>query len=119
MSADGCVAADGTVMLNSAKRAHLEFVRQVCTRLGIATYGITSQLREGFPGREPSIYLPGREPAVETDEADGTDETDEIDGTDGTDEPVGTDEVPRTAQEDKDDEDDKASESDPAEPDRT
>jgi DNA primase len=26
----------------------------VCTRLGIGTYGITEQVREGFPGREPS-----------------------------------------------------------------
>jgi DNA primase len=53
-AADGCVAADGTVMLNSAAREDLEFVRLVCTRLGIGTFGITTQLREGFPGREPS-----------------------------------------------------------------
>ena len=26
----------------------------MCTRLGIGTFGITTQLREGFPGREPS-----------------------------------------------------------------
>ncbi|WP_240917258.1 DNA primase [Nocardioides sp. HDW12B] len=53
-AADGCVAADGTVMLNSARREHLEFVRALCTRLGIATFGITTQMREGFPGRAPS-----------------------------------------------------------------
>ncbi|WP_239076616.1 DNA primase [Actinocatenispora rupis] len=53
-AADGCVAADGTVMLNSAKRANLEFVRDLCTRLGIGTYGITQQRRAGFPGREES-----------------------------------------------------------------
>ena len=53
-AADGCVAADGTVILNSADRSNLEFVRLVCTRLGIATYGITSQRRVGFEGREPS-----------------------------------------------------------------
>jgi DNA primase len=53
-AADGCVATDGTVMLNSADREALEFVRTVCTRLGIATYGITTQRREGFPGRPPS-----------------------------------------------------------------
>ena len=29
-------------------------MRDLCTRLGIGTYGITTQLREGFPGREPS-----------------------------------------------------------------
>jgi len=53
-AADGCVAKDGTVILNSAKRTDLEFVRDVCSRLGIGTYGITSQMREGFPGRPPS-----------------------------------------------------------------
>ena len=53
-AADGCVAADGTVIMNSADRNDLEFFRTVCTRLGIGTYGITTQLREGFPGREPS-----------------------------------------------------------------
>ncbi len=54
LAADGHVAKDGTVMLNSATRAHLEFVRLLCSRLGIGTYGITTQVREGFPGREPS-----------------------------------------------------------------
>ncbi len=53
-AADGCVAADGTVILNSADQDNLEFVRHLCTRLGIGTYGITTQMREGFPGREPS-----------------------------------------------------------------
>ena len=50
-AADGCVAADGTVILNSANSADLEFVRMLCTRLGIATYGITTQSRVGFAGR--------------------------------------------------------------------
>lgn len=50
---DGCVAEDGTVILNSADRADLEFVRTICTRLGIATYGITAQSRVGL-GSEPS-----------------------------------------------------------------
>ena len=53
-AADGCVAADGTVILNSARRENLEFVRTLCTRLGIATFGITQQMRIGFDGREPS-----------------------------------------------------------------
>src|SRR5207237_1554778 len=53
-AADGCVAKDGTCMLNSADRSDLEFVRAVCTRLGIGTYGITMQMRPGFEGREPS-----------------------------------------------------------------
>src|SRR5919109_478789 len=54
VAADGHVAKDGTVMLNCADRTTLEYVRAVCTRLGIGTYGITEQVREGFPGREPS-----------------------------------------------------------------
>ena len=54
LAADGHVAKDGTVMLNSATREHLEFVRQLCLRLGIVTYGVTHQMRAGFPGRELS-----------------------------------------------------------------
>jgi DNA primase len=54
VAADGHVANDGKVILNSADRETLEYVRAVCTRLGIGTYGITEQVREGFPGREPS-----------------------------------------------------------------
>ena len=49
-AADGCVAADGTVILNSADRSALEFVRDVCTRLGVGTYGITTQNRRGIDG---------------------------------------------------------------------
>jgi DNA primase len=56
-AADGCVADDGQVILNSANKENLEFARTLCTRLGIATYGITGHLREGSPGRDPSyIY---------------------------------------------------------------
>lgn len=50
-AADGCVAKDGTVMLNSASRDDLEFVRLLGLRIGIGTYGITEQLRQGLPGR--------------------------------------------------------------------
>jgi DNA primase len=57
LAADGHVAKDGTIMLHCADRATLEHVRAVCTRLGIGTYGITEQVRVGFPGREPgSIF---------------------------------------------------------------
>ncbi len=55
-AADGCVAADGTVIMNSADREDLEFFRTVCTRLGIATYGITSQMRTGFGGEPSALY---------------------------------------------------------------
>ncbi|MGW5875716.1 DNA primase [Nocardiopsis terrae] len=54
LAADGHVSKDGTVLLNCADRSVLEHVRMVATRLGIGTYGITEQVREGFPGREPS-----------------------------------------------------------------
>ncbi|MEV5709142.1 DNA primase, partial [Actinoallomurus sp. NPDC052274] len=54
VAADGHVAKDGTVMLHCADRDVLEYVRTLCARLGIGTYGITEQVREGFPGREPS-----------------------------------------------------------------
>ncbi|WP_425454378.1 DNA primase [Nocardioides marmoriginsengisoli] len=55
-AADGCVAADGTLILNSATRENLEFVRLLCTRLGIATYGITSQRRLGIHGVETDLF---------------------------------------------------------------
>lgn len=48
LATDGHVSKDGTVMLNSSERAHLEFVRDVCTKLGIGTYGITTQWRVGL-----------------------------------------------------------------------
>ena len=53
-AADGCISTTGTIMLNSARRYELEYVRLVCTRLGIGTYGVTEQVRVGFPGMEPS-----------------------------------------------------------------
>ena len=57
VAADGHVAKDGTVMLHCADRSTLDAVRTICTRLGIGTYGITEQWRQGFPGREQSpIY---------------------------------------------------------------
>jgi DNA primase len=55
LAADGHVAKDGTVMLNSANRQDLEFVRDVCTRLGIGTYGITSQRRVGINAVDSSL----------------------------------------------------------------
>jgi len=56
-AADGCVSDQGNPALNCARKEHLEAVRDIATRLGIATYGITMQMREGFPGRDPSaIY---------------------------------------------------------------
>ena len=55
-AADGCVAADGTVILNSADRSDLEFVRDVCTRLGIGSYGITRQSRVGLGAAPADLF---------------------------------------------------------------
>ncbi|WP_441924739.1 DNA primase [Marmoricola sp. RAF53] len=55
-AADGCVAADGTLILSSAVRGNLEFVRTLCSRLGIATYGITTQRRVGIDGIESELH---------------------------------------------------------------
>ncbi|MGC2857646.1 DNA primase [Novispirillum sp. DQ9] len=53
LAADGHVSKDGTVMLNSATRRNLEWVRAAATRLGLGTYGITTASRSGF-GAAPS-----------------------------------------------------------------
>jgi len=47
-AADGHVAKDGTVILNSARREDLEWVRQTATALGLACYGITTVWRKGL-----------------------------------------------------------------------
>jgi hypothetical protein len=59
----GYFAADGwsggtNASLSSAVRAHLEHVRDICTLLGIGTYGITSKTRTGF-GKESEIFEVG------------------------------------------------------------
>lgn len=53
-AADGTVGDQGNVVLNSARREHLEAVRDIALCLGISTYGITSKWRKGFPDREES-----------------------------------------------------------------
>ncbi|MDH7973165.1 DNA primase [Sphingomonas sp. AR_OL41] len=53
LAADGHVAKDGTVMLNSADPAALDAVRDIALRVGIATYGRTTLMRKGF-GTAPS-----------------------------------------------------------------
>ena len=53
-AADGTVSKTGQVMLASANLAHLEAARDVALGLGISAYGITMQMRAGFPGRDPS-----------------------------------------------------------------
>ena len=48
LAADGHVAKDGTVMLNSSNPETLEAIRDICTSLGIATYGRTTLMRKGY-----------------------------------------------------------------------
>ncbi|MGI8937150.1 MAG: DNA primase [Iamia sp.] len=56
IAADGHVSKDGTVILNSAKREDLEFVRLLCLRMGIGTYGITEQRRRGLGQADSSLF---------------------------------------------------------------
>jgi len=56
MAADGHVSKDGTVMLHCADPAVLEWVRTAATRLGLATYGITSQQRVGLGSVATPIF---------------------------------------------------------------
>ncbi|CAA9388552.1 MAG: DNA primase, partial [uncultured Quadrisphaera sp.] len=55
-AADGCVADDGDATLASADRKALEHVERLCTRLGIATNGITTQLRRGYGTADSEIH---------------------------------------------------------------
>lgn len=56
LAADGCVAKDGTVLLNSSVKVNLEFARLIAMRLGIGTYGITGRLRMGINKKMSYIY---------------------------------------------------------------
>ncbi|MGY1813619.1 DNA primase [Blastococcus sp. SYSU D00820] len=55
-AADGCVADDGDAILNSADPENLEYVRRLCTRLGIGTYGVAKQERVGIDGVPSDVY---------------------------------------------------------------
>ena len=55
-AADGHVAKDGTVILNSSNADNLEAVRDIATRLGIGTFGRTSQTRLGLGGRMSDVH---------------------------------------------------------------
>lgn len=58
-AADGDVDKTGRPTLSSASRKTLEYVRVICNRSGIGTYGIREHVRSGF-GRPPTpIYLLG------------------------------------------------------------
>ncbi|HEY7874172.1 MAG TPA: DNA primase [Actinomycetota bacterium] len=55
-AADGCVSTDGQVVMSSASRDNLEFVRTIANRLGIGTYGIKSQARMGYGSTLTNLY---------------------------------------------------------------
>jgi hypothetical protein len=52
-AADGSVSETGVVQLHCADPDELDFVRAVCTKVGIATLGVRTYSRQGF-GDEPS-----------------------------------------------------------------
>jgi DNA primase len=56
LAADGHVARDGTVILNSASSENLEAVRDMAFRLGIGTYGRTTQMRRGYGAKDSAIH---------------------------------------------------------------
>src|SRR3546814_13788053 len=47
LATDGCVDKDGSVMLHSAEREHLEKVSDLATKVGSTTYSATPQSRTG------------------------------------------------------------------------
>jgi len=55
-AADGCVAEDGGAVLDSARIEDLEYVRRLCARLGIGTFGIAKQNRVGIDGLPSDIF---------------------------------------------------------------
>lgn len=55
-AADGCVDENGMVMLNSANRESLEFVRSLASILGIGTTPITVQSRRGFGTEDSDLF---------------------------------------------------------------
>jgi len=55
-AADGEVGHDACMSIDSADRIHLEYVRDLCTRIGVGTFGIRERVRTGFPGYPGPIY---------------------------------------------------------------
>ncbi|MGI5272088.1 RtcB family protein [Nonomuraea sp. CA-218870] len=58
-AADGDVGTTGGPTLASASRENLEYVRMLCDRIGIGTYGIRTRLRNGFGAQPAPLYLLG------------------------------------------------------------
>lgn len=58
-AADGDVDRTGRPTLASAKKENLEFVRQLCTKLGIGTFGIRKRMRLGFGSEPTPLFMIG------------------------------------------------------------
>lgn len=58
-AADGDVGKTGRPTLSSANKENLEYVRVLCSRLGIGTFGIRERIRSGFGAPPSPIYLMG------------------------------------------------------------
>jgi hypothetical protein len=58
-AADGDVGSSGRPTIVSANRQHLDFVRLLCSRIGIGTFGVREHMRRGFGERLSAIYLVG------------------------------------------------------------
>lgn len=55
-AADGDMAEKGTPVLNSCKLEDLRILRDLCTKCGISTYGISSYMRKGIGGKASAIH---------------------------------------------------------------
>jgi len=58
-AADGDVGKTGRPTLTSARRDHLEFVKVLCTRIGVGTFGIRERYGGSFGGPDSRLYLMG------------------------------------------------------------
>jgi RNA-splicing ligase RtcB len=58
-AADGDVDKTGRPTLSSARRDDLEYVRLVCTQIGIGTFGVRSRLRQGYGAAPSELHLVG------------------------------------------------------------
>jgi DNA primase len=58
-AADGSVGKTGAATLCSARRENLEFVQQVCLRLGMTTTGIGVTERKGYGAEKTPVYRIG------------------------------------------------------------
>lgn len=56
-AADGHASKTGSCTITSSSRANLEMVRDICNRLGIATYSIREQVRQGYGGQTSLFWL--------------------------------------------------------------